>query len=90
MGMILERKRRRRADLSAEEDLSIQRLLREMLGVCCLCAASFALLLLLLLPIFALVLGQLQQTFGDLVVAFTALEVGVAGGKWIEAFYFGL
>lgn len=51
----------REALLSAEEDLSVQRRLGEMLGVCRLRAPSFALLLFLLLPILALVLGQLQQ-----------------------------
>lgn len=57
-----------------------------------LCAPSFALLLLLLLPLFALVLGQLQQVLGDLVVGFTALQWGV--GRWqgerIEALPFVL
>lgn len=48
--------------LSAEEDLSVQRGLGVVLGISCLPAASFALLLLLLLlPLFALALGQLQQ-----------------------------
>lgn len=57
-----------------------------------LCAPSFALLLLLLLPLFALVLGQLQQVLGDLVVGFTGLQWGV--GRWqgerIEALPFVL
>lgn len=53
--------RTRKSRSLAEEDLSIQRRLWEVLGVCRLCAPSFALLLLLLLALFALVLGQLQQ-----------------------------
>lgn len=53
-----------------------------LFSTCCLCAPSFALLLLLLLlPLFALVFGQLQQVLGDLVVGFAALVVGVGGGQ---------
>lgn len=48
--------------------------------------ASFALLL--LLPVFALALGQLQEAPGDLVVGVAALQAG--GGEGVEAFRFGL
>lgn len=56
---------------------------------CRLCAPPFALLL--LLPLFALVLGQLQQTLGHLIVAFTGLQTGGGGGQGerVEALPFG-
>lgn len=48
-------------------------------------ASSFALLL--LLPVFALALGQLQEPFGDLVVGVAALQAG--GGEGVQPLPFG-
>lgn len=56
-------------------------------STCCLRAPSFALLL--LLAIFVLVLAELQEALGDLVVGVAALQVSGGQGEGVEAFPFG-
>lgn len=54
---------------------------------CRLRAPPFALLL--LLAVFVLVLAELQEALGDLVVGLAALEVSGGQGEGVEAFPFG-